>query len=159
MYENYEVILFVVQFEKTLTLYSIVVTSLMTLFVLAGSIFYVSNHFLTSTEGKFPIRMLIAFLYLSHLGISFPEEPTKISTRIAFLSISFCGYFMFSLYETYIGAFLGTIHNILEWFGMSWNKSLLCHCLTFLALVFRTCILLFYYLYSLLFWTFFGKCI
>ena len=45
-------------------------------------------------------------IYLSFLGISSPKLPTSNWMRIAFWSISFLGYIIFTMYQNYIGAFL-----------------------------------------------------
>ena len=45
-------------------------------------------------------------IYLSFLGISSPKLPKSNWMRIAFWSISFLGYIIFTMYQNYIGAFL-----------------------------------------------------
>ena len=45
-------------------------------------------------------------IYLSFLGVSSPKLPKSNWMRIAFWSISFLGYIIFTMYQNYIGAFL-----------------------------------------------------
>ena len=52
------------------------------------------------------MKTLGAFLYLSHLGRRFPKEPVENSIRVAFVSISICGFMLITLYRSMISASL-----------------------------------------------------
>ena len=55
-------------------------------------------------------------MYLSHIGRRFPHEPLETSIRIAFVSISICGFIIISLYRARISASLAVkvFHHPIE---------------------------------------------
>ena len=84
-----------------------IITSLMWMFISVSSVIFLSNHFgTTNIKYDFGIKTLGAFLYLSHIGRRFPKEPQEISLRTAFVSISFCGFMVITLYKSMISASL-----------------------------------------------------
>jgi hypothetical protein len=47
----------------------------------------------------------MSFFYLAHLGRGFEKEPKFVSgLKIAFCTISFTGYMLFIMYESYLSA-------------------------------------------------------
>ena len=84
-----------------------IITSLLCLFILVSSVIFLANHLgITAKKYDFGIKTLGAFLYLSHIGRRFPKEPQEISLRTAFVSISFCGFMIITLYRSMISASL-----------------------------------------------------
>ena len=84
-----------------------IITSLVFLFVFVSSVILLANHIgVTIKKYDFGIKTLGAFLYLSHIGRRFPKEPQEISLRTAFVSISFCGFMVITLYRSMISASL-----------------------------------------------------
>ena len=59
-----------------------------------------------AAENQFHLKTILSFLYLSHLGRRFHKEPGKTSLRIAFATVSFCGFVLVTLYRSQIGACL-----------------------------------------------------
>lgn len=75
-----------------------ILASLATIFILFASIIFLSPF------KDWSMKTLIAFLYLSHLGRRFPREPRKMSLKVAFVSVSFCGFMLITLYRCMISA-------------------------------------------------------
>ena len=73
-------------------------------FVFIGSIVHRANR--TGFESDFNLKSLVAHLFCSQLCIGSPQEPHQLTNRLMFLIISLSGYFIFTLYTGYIGAFL-----------------------------------------------------
>ena len=82
-----------------------ILSSLLSLFILVSSMIYFGKY-LKNTVFDFGAQNLAAFLYLSHLGRRFAQEPQDLSLRTAFLSISLCGFMIFTLYKSMISASL-----------------------------------------------------
>ena len=52
------------------------------------------------------LKSLCAFVCHSYIGRRYPQEPAGSSSRIAFVSISFCGFMLITLYRSMISASL-----------------------------------------------------
>ena len=59
-----------------------------------------------SAKWSMSLQSVGAFLFLSHIGRRFPKEPNEFSIRIAFASISLCGFFLITLYRAMLSASL-----------------------------------------------------
>ena len=81
-----------------------IVTSLFTILTLFGSMTYLIRQL--GLETDFHLGSFVAHMYCSQLCIGSPKEPRITSLRLVFFTISLAGYFIFSLYTGYIGAFL-----------------------------------------------------
>ena len=60
-----------------------------------------------SDEEKWTVKSLLSFFFLAHLGRGFDKEPLRISgMKIAFYTVSFTGFMIFTMYTSYLSASL-----------------------------------------------------